>query len=137
MARAGAKPGSNKGVIRNPAGRPKGIQDKRQKEFQEIRDKFKELIHDNLDNMNVWLAEVARDNPAKALDIIDKYAEYVMPKLSRAEISGIDGKPIETTQNNMITLAIDDQTKGLLDNMKKQKDMLELPNTDFEVVENK
>lgn len=40
--------------------------------------------------MGEWLERVADDNPAKALEIIDKFAEDSLPKLQRIEITDED-----------------------------------------------
>ncbi|WP_437396639.1 hypothetical protein [Flagellimonas lutimaris] len=61
------------------------------KSTSEIRDSFQKLIEGKLPKLSKWLDEVAKDNPEKALDIIAKYAEFVLPKLQRSEISGTAG----------------------------------------------
>ena len=33
--------------------------------------------------MNSWLVEVSKDNPAKALDIIIKLSDFVLPKFKQ------------------------------------------------------
>ena len=35
--------------------------------------------------MNSWLVEVSKDNPAKALDIIIKLSDFVLPKLKQID----------------------------------------------------
>jgi hypothetical protein len=45
------------------------------------------LIEDNIPKLNDWLSKVAKDDPARALDIIAKLAEYTTPKLARTETS--------------------------------------------------
>ena len=71
-----------KGSSGNPNGRPKGSANKT---TNKIREAFTKLVEDNLENMTKWLTEVADDSPEKALDILNKMAEYTTPKLARVE----------------------------------------------------
>jgi len=52
------------------------------------------LLHDNLDNLSEWLERVAEDNPERAIEIILKMSEYVLPKLARKEVTGADGSDL-------------------------------------------
>ena len=61
------------------------------KTTKEIREAYQKLTENNLDNMSIWLAAVAAENPEKALDIMIKLSEYVIPKLARQEVVGSDG----------------------------------------------
>jgi len=65
------------------AGNRKGVPNKATKE---IREAFKLLVEGNLDNMKVWLSDVAEEDPEKALNILLKMSEFVVPKLQRQEI---------------------------------------------------
>jgi hypothetical protein len=71
-----------KGVSGNPAGKPKGATNKT---TNKIREAFQKLIEDNLENMTIWLMQVAADDPKSALDIMTKLGEYTTPKLARVE----------------------------------------------------
>ena len=75
----------------NRAGKPKGTLNKTTKE---IREAYQKLTENNLDNMSVWLADVAAENPEKALDIMIRLSEYVIPKLARQEVVGNDGSDL-------------------------------------------
>lgn len=66
----------------NPAGRPVGALNK---STTKIREAFQKLIEDNLENMTIWLSDVAAEDPKAALDILNKMAEYTTPKLARVE----------------------------------------------------
>lgn len=66
-------------------GRPAGVPNRT---TTEVREAFRHLVEDNADNMQAWLAAVAKDDPAKALDLMAKLAEYVVPRLSRSELRG-------------------------------------------------
>jgi hypothetical protein len=63
----------------------------------EFRQTVQALLDDNRDNVKVWLAQVAeghgetKPDPAKALDLLAKLAEYAAPKLNRTEHTGPNG----------------------------------------------
>ena len=80
--------GFKKGENGGSNGRPKGVQNKT---TQEIKDAYKKLLHTNLDNMSQWLGDVAADDPQKALELMLKLSEYIIPKLARQEVTGADG----------------------------------------------
>lgn len=81
-------------------GRPAGSVNKATKTF---RDTINTLLEGNAENVSVWLDQVATGNgdpdkadPAKALDLLAKLAEFAAPKLSRAEVAGDPDAPIKT-----------------------------------------
>lgn len=57
------------------------------KSTTEIREAFQLLVFDKLPKLSKWIDEVAKKNPEKALLIIAKYSEFVLPKVQRTEIS--------------------------------------------------
>ena len=65
------------------AGSRKGIPNKT---TQEIRDAFQLLIENNQDKFQLWLTETAIEEPARALEIILKMSEFIVPKLQRTEV---------------------------------------------------
>lgn len=79
-------------------GRVAGTPNKATVEFRETVTK---LLSDNASNVAVWLAQVAeghgevKPDPAKALDLMAKLAEYAAPKLNRTEHTGKDGGTID------------------------------------------
>ena len=75
----------------NPNGRKKGTLNKNTKQ---IREAYQKLTEDNLDNMNRWLMQTAQEDPAKALDLMLKLSEYIIPKLARQEIVGNEGEDL-------------------------------------------
>ena len=75
----------------NPNGRPKGSKNKN---TEAIRQAYQKLTEDNLENMSLWLTDIAGDDPAKAMDLMLKLSEYIIPKLQRQEITGTDGEDL-------------------------------------------
>jgi len=72
------------------------------KTTQEIRDAFQLLIENNQDKMQLWLNETAIEEPARALEIILKMSEYIVPKLSRSEVKAeITDKSIVINLNRL------------------------------------
>ncbi len=72
-------------------GRTKG---QTNKTTAEIRDAYQKLVEDNLTNMTEWLKQVADQNPERAMDLMLKLSEYMIPKLARQEVTGADGKDL-------------------------------------------
>ena len=63
-------------------GRKKGTPNK---STREIRETIQNLISMNLDNMSLWVERVAQDNPAKALEIMIRLSEFIIPKLKSVD----------------------------------------------------
>ena len=59
-----------------------------------IREAYQNLVEMNLENMSLWIAQVAADNPEKAVDLMIKLSEYVIPKLARTEVTGANGEDL-------------------------------------------
>jgi hypothetical protein len=72
-------------------GRPKGVPNKITTEFRET---VNALLRENSGNVSLWLSDVARDDPSKALDLLCKLAEYATPKLARTELAGDKDAPL-------------------------------------------
>jgi hypothetical protein len=75
-------------------GRPKGLPNK---STQIVREAIANLLERNAGNMDMWLNQVAKEDPYKALDLMNKLSEYHIPKLARTEVTGADGGPQEMT----------------------------------------
>lgn len=71
-----------KGQSGNPLGRPKGSGNSN---ARVIREKFNEVVENQLQNLDGWLLDIAKEDPKAALDMIVKLAEYCLPKLSRVQ----------------------------------------------------
>lgn len=71
----------------------------------EFRQTVRKLLEDNADNVGRWLTIVAegdgtengKPDPAKALDLLAKLAEFAAPKLGRTEHVGEGGGPVKTS----------------------------------------
>jgi len=74
----------------NRAGRQKGTTNKHTKQ---IKQAFGMLLEGNLDNLSIWLAQVAADDPKAALDIMLRMSERFVPKLRHTDIT-TDGEKI-------------------------------------------
>lgn len=72
-------------------GRVKGVPNK---VTADIRKGFTIMVEGSVPKLQRWLDRVAVEDPARALSIIADMAEFCIPKLSRTEITGKDGKPV-------------------------------------------
>lgn len=85
-------------------GRPKGSPNKLTVEFRET---VQSILDDNRDNAAEWLRMVAeghgevKPDPAKALDLLAKLAEFAAPKLARTEVTGKDGGPVRVFASDL------------------------------------
>lgn len=75
----------------NREGRGKGTPNK---VTRDIRQAYQNLVEMNLDNMTQWLAAVAAESPEKAMDLMLKLSEYIIPRLARQEVTGSDGSDL-------------------------------------------
>jgi hypothetical protein len=61
----------------------------------DVRAAIAQIAQRNVEKFEGWLERTAKKNPAKAADLFLAAIEYHIPKLSRAELTGEGGKPIE------------------------------------------
>ena len=65
-------------------GRKKGTPNK---EVKDIREAFQVLIENNLDKMDLWINQLAEKNPEKAINTILRLSDFILPKLTKTEIT--------------------------------------------------
>lgn len=70
------------------SGRKKGTPNKITAENRHV---FHELLEANRSRMQGWLDRVEKKNPEKALDVMTKWAEFCIPRLTRTAVVGEDG----------------------------------------------
>lgn len=73
-------------------GRQKGVTNKI---TRDVREAFRKLLENNTDKLEKWLRRVGTKDPARALDLVVKFAEFHMPKLARTELTGQGGGPLQ------------------------------------------
>jgi len=83
------------------------------KSTTEIREAFQLLVSEKLPQLSIWLDEVARENPEKALDIIIKFSDFVIPKLQRTELRG------DVSVTTLIEMTPQERSKRIAD-LKEQ-----------------
>jgi hypothetical protein len=66
-----------------PRGRKRGVPNRTTRTMREILTAF---VEHNAEGAQALYDKVAKHNPAKALDIFVKMAEFVLPKLNRTEV---------------------------------------------------
>ena len=73
-----------KGESGNPEGRPSGAKDKVQ---SDIKQAFQSLVEGNLTNIESWLNEVAAKDPGKAIEMLLKLSEFILPKIKTIDLN--------------------------------------------------
>lgn len=77
-----------KGMTRNSlAGRKAGIPNKTTGEMKSL---ITDLVSNNMSTAQEWIDRVAEKDPAKALDILIKMSDFVLPRLSRIDYKETD-----------------------------------------------
>lgn len=66
-------------------GRPKGTPNKATADARTV---FAQFIEGNVPKAQELWERVAKDDPARALELLAKLGEFVLPKLARTELSG-------------------------------------------------
>ena len=75
----------------NTEGRKKGSQNNYTKL---IKESMGLLLEDNLDNMTLWLTQVAADDPKSAMDLLIRLSERFVPKLSQQQLTDGAGQDL-------------------------------------------
>ena len=91
MPNPNGNPNWGPGKSGNPNGRKAGVPNKN---TMAIREAYQHLIEMNLENMTAWISQIAADDPNKAMDTMIKLSEYIIPKLARTEMTGLDGEDL-------------------------------------------
>ena len=100
-----------KNMSGNPKGRPKGAKGKTQ---TDIKQAFQSLIENNLANVENWLNSVANENPGKALEIIIKLSEFILPK-QKAVMADLTSNGKDFIQHPIIVQ--NEETKRLIEQL--------------------
>lgn len=79
-----------KGESGNENGRPQGAKDKVQ---SKIKQAFQSLVEGNLTNIETWLNEVAAKDPAKAIELLLKLSEFILPKIKTIDLTAAINTP--------------------------------------------
>lgn len=99
-------------IGRNPKGSPQNLRPRKKGEVnkvtKDIKQAFKKLVEDNIDNMEKWLNRVAVNNPEKALRILIDLSPYIVPKLATTELK------VEHTQQYDLTKLTDSELGELI-----------------------
>jgi len=75
-------------------GRQKGTPNK---VTTDVRAAFQQLVEQNVGRLQEGLQRVAAHDPARFVDLVAKLAEFCIPKLARAEVTGVGGTTINVT----------------------------------------
>lgn len=78
----------------------------------EFRETVTRLLEDNAQNVSLWLAQVAADDPDKALQRLAQLAEYAAPKLSRSEVKAEVDIPVSRIQIEVVRAGTDGQANS-------------------------
>lgn len=62
-----------------------------------VRDVFSAFVEANAGKVQALFDRVAESDPAKALDLLARFAEFVIPKLARTDLSGDPDKTKSVT----------------------------------------
>lgn len=91
-------------------GRKKGTPNK---EVKDIRETFQVLIENNLDKMDLWINQLAEKNPEKAINTILRLSDFILPKLTKTEITQLPKDEYE----NMTDEELDAEIKKNIEKM--------------------
>ena len=97
--------GFSKGDTRiNRAGRKPGAINR---STEEMKLTIARATNNVLSTINTDLEEIKKKNPEKAMELAFKLLEYVMPKLSRTEMSGEINQKIQQISVNITQKSVD------------------------------
>jgi hypothetical protein len=93
-----------KGFQKGNEGRKPGSENKISKDTKEA---FKQLVESNIDNMTIWVSNIAETDPHKAMTLMLSMAEYFIPKLAR-----VDNLQLPENTTPLTKIEIVDSTKS-------------------------
>lgn len=116
-----------KGESGNLSGRPQGARDKAQ---SDIKQAYQSLLEGNLSNIEIWLNEVAAKDPAKAIELMLRLSEFILPKMKATEITTSDneGQPVKIVftdfaekrrEENFLSKLSEDELRTLIEIQSK------------------
>ena len=80
-------------------------------QLKEIREVFTTLLENNQSNIQTWLDEAAKEDPARALELLLKISSFVVPKLRTIDLN--TSISIESKRNSISDLfPITDEITG-------------------------
>lgn len=85
-----------KGQINNPKGRAKGSQNK---DIKPIRDKFNQLLTEY--SIEQMVKDLRGMEAKDRMNCIASLAEFIVPKLARTELTGLNGDEIKVRSFNL------------------------------------
>lgn len=104
VSKSGRKPPAQRGSR-------KGIPNKATANAREAIARF---VDGNADRLQGWLDEIAqKQGPRAAFDCFTALLEYHVPKLSRSELTGADGGPIQQNATIDASSLTDEQARAL------------------------
>lgn len=59
-------------------------------QLKELREIYNNILEGNIDNIQEWFDRIAKDNPAKALELMLKMGSYIIPKPRAVELGGVE-----------------------------------------------
>ena len=89
----------------NKAGRKPGALNR---STEEMKLTIARATNNVLSTINTDLEEIKKKNPEKAMELAFKLLEYVMPKLSRTEMSGEINQKIQQISVNITQKSVDE-----------------------------
>jgi hypothetical protein len=75
-----------------------------------IRSAMAELAHNNIENVHAWLAQVATQSPAKAVELFIELAQFSLPRLKAVavDVTSRDGS-VKTLSVNELERIVSEQ----------------------------
>lgn len=96
---------------RKAMGRPKGSVNRT---TTDVRLAIAMVAEKNVGKLSGWLSRIARDDPARAMDLYLRMIEYHIPKLTRAEIVRPDDKNQRVIDSSQLTAEQREQLRQMI-----------------------